>query len=87
MPCCWMIPETRALETLHVAPRTWMRICHSSQTDLGTLRPPPKEELPEVKQVHRSRGETRGLYINGNPLQRSLVDYSPWGRKESDTTE
>ena len=34
---------------------------------------------------------------NGNPLQdyclenpmdkRSLVDYSPWGRKESDTTE
>ena len=28
---------------------------------------------------------------NGNPLQyygqRSLVGYSPWGRKESDTTE
>jgi len=41
-------------------------------------------------------GRSRGVG-NGNPLQyaclenphgqRSLVGYSPWGRKESDTTE
>ena len=23
----------------------------------------------------------------GNPIQRSLVDYTPWGHKESDTSE
>ena len=90
MPCCWMIPETRALETLHLAPRTWMRICCPSQTDLGTVRL-PKGELPEVKQVYRSRGESRpeccfgGHDLNGNPLQYSCLENSmdreAWGRR------
>ena len=50
-------------------------------------------DLGSIPGLGRSPGEG-----NGNPLQsvflpgeshgrRSLVDYSPWGRKESDTTE
>ena len=42
--------------------------------------PPAKQEIPESG---RSPGEG-----NGNPLQYScLVGYSPWARKELDTTE
>ena len=49
-------------------------------------------DLGSIPESGRSRGEG-----NGNPPQysglenthgqRSLVGYSPWGRKESDTTE
>ena len=34
----------------------------------------------------RSPGEGNGMYGKSHGW-RSLVDYSPWGRKESDTTE
>ena len=39
----------------------------------------------------RSPGEGNGTLIQyyclENPMERSLVGYSPWGHKESDTTE
>ena len=56
---------------------------------------PAKQEIPGSSSVPGS-GRSSGQG-NGNPLQysclekshgqRSLVDYSPWDRKESDTTE
>ena len=59
---------------------------------LVTCLPTMQEDPGSISGLRRSPGEG-----NGNPLQcsclkkshawRSLVGYSPWGRKESDMTE
>ena len=55
------------------------------------------KNLPANAGDKRDMGSIPGLGRHGNPLQcsclenphgqRSLVGYSPWGRKESDTSE
>ena len=48
-------------------------------------------DLGSIPGSGRSAGEENGnplqYYCLENPMERSLVGYSPWGRKESDTTE
>ena len=59
----------------------------------------PKNGADNSMSTHQ-KGLSRAIYLgggHGNPLQyaclenphgqRSLVDFSPWGRKELDTTE
>ena len=48
-------------------------------------------DLGSIPGWGRSLGEGNGNLLQysclGNPIDRSLAGYSPWGRKESDTTE
>ena len=48
-------------------------------------------DLGSIPGLGRSPGEGNGnpfqYYCLGNPMDRSLVGYSSWGRKESDMTE
>ena len=44
--------------------------------------------FPAVKMLWRRKRQPTSLFLPGKPHgQRSLVGYSPWGCKESDTTE
>ena len=83
--------------TVHGFAKCWTRQSnshphtHSGASQVGLVVKNPPTKAADIRDVGLIPGEGNGNTLQysclENPMDRSLAGYSPWGCKESDTTE
>ena len=81
------MPDFPTLNSLPEFAQTQISLVAQTVKRLSTMRETQVQALGWEDPQRRKWQPTPGLLPGKSHGQRSLVDYSPWGRKESDMTE